>query len=168
MCIRDRVHLEEVRASHGSAKEGLDKILSGQKKLEVAVFELEKHKAINTSRLENLAFDLERAKIGNQQRDEQIGGLKKNLTELQKEEEIQKIALEKLQEEADKRQTQIIQSESQLVEYQAKATKINRELDAKRNEFQLTTSMVENLEGFPESIRFLSKQKDWSLSLIHI
>ncbi len=154
--------LEEVRASHGSAKEGLDKILSGQKALEIEVFELEKQKAINTNRLENLAFDLERAKIGNEQRDVQAGDLKKSLGELQTEEEKQKTALEKLQEEADKRQTEIIQSEAQLVDFQAKATKINRELDAKRNEFQLTTSMVENLEGFPESIRFLSKQKDWS------
>ena len=35
------------------------------------------------------------------------------------------------------------------------------QLDARRNEYKLTKSMVENLEGFPESIKFLSKSKDW-------
>lgn len=154
--------LETVRNSHGSAKEGLDKILSAQKTLEIEVFELEKQKAINSNRLENLAYELERAEVGNQQRDEVVGNLKTSLVTLQKEEVVQKKGLSELQEEADRRQTQIIESEAQLVEYQAKATKINRELDQKKNEFQLTQSMVENLEGFPESIRFLSKQKEWS------
>src|SRR3984885_9341318 len=37
-----------------------------------------------------------------------------------------------------------------------------RKLDAKQNEYNLTKSMVDNLEGFPESIRFLKKNTDWS------
>jgi chromosome segregation protein len=37
----------------------------------------------------------------------------------------------------------------------------NRTLDARRNEYNLTKSLVDNLEGFPEAIRFLKKQKDW-------
>jgi chromosome segregation protein len=35
---------------------------------------------------------------------------------------------------------------------------INRTLDSKQNEFNLTKSLVENLEGFPESIKFLKKK----------
>jgi len=37
-----------------------------------------------------------------------------------------------------------------------------RKLDARQNEYNLTKSMVDNLEGFPESIRFLKKNTDWS------
>jgi chromosome segregation protein len=37
-----------------------------------------------------------------------------------------------------------------------------RKLDAKQNEYNLTKSMVDSLEGFPESIRFLKKNTDWS------
>ena len=33
----------------------------------------------------------------------------------------------------------------------------NRKLDAKQNEYNLTKGMIDNLEGFPESIRFLKK-----------
>ncbi len=38
----------------------------------------------------------------------------------------------------------------------------SRKLDAKQNEFNLTKSLVESLEGFPESIKFLKKNTDWS------
>jgi chromosome segregation protein len=40
--------------------------------------------------------------------------------------------------------------------------KIRRDLDANKNELKLTKSMVDNLEGFPESIHFLTKQKEWN------
>ncbi len=36
-----------------------------------------------------------------------------------------------------------------------------RSLDAEQNEYNLTKSLVDNLEGFPESIRFLKKKADW-------
>ncbi len=41
-------------------------------------------------------------------------------------------------------------------------SKQSRQLDARQNEYNLTKSMVDNLEGFPESIRFLKKQADWA------
>jgi chromosome segregation protein len=37
-----------------------------------------------------------------------------------------------------------------------------RKLDAKQNEYNLTKSLVDNLEGFPESIRFLKKNTNWA------
>ena len=33
-------------------------------------------------------------------------------------------------------------------------TETGRKLDARQNEYQLTKSLVENLEGFPETIKF--------------
>jgi len=41
-------------------------------------------------------------------------------------------------------------------------TKVNRKYDAIRNEYNLTRSLVENLEGFPEAIKFLKKHSDWA------
>ncbi len=153
--------LEEVQTNHSSAKAGMDTIMATQKNLEVAVFELEKQKAINTNRLENLVYEKDQMEVGNQQRDEQVKELDGTLKTLLKKEGQQKETLEKLQEAADKRQTKIIESEGKLVEMEEKATKLNRELDSKKNEFQLTQSMVESMEGFPESIKFLSSQKEW-------
>ncbi len=33
----------------------------------------------------------------------------------------------------------------------------NRIIDSKQNEFNLTQSIIDNLEGFPEAIKFLKK-----------
>ena len=38
----------------------------------------------------------------------------------------------------------------------------SRKLDAKQNEYNLTKSLVDNLEGFPESIRFLKNNTEWA------
>src|SRR5690606_17214933 len=40
----------------------------------------------------------------------------------------------------------------------------SRMLDAKQNEYNLIKSLVDNLEGFPESIRFLRKHANWKKS----
>lgn len=38
---------------------------------------------------------------------------------------------------------------------------LNRSIDQKQNEFNLTKSLVDNLEGFPEAIKFLKKNAEW-------
>ncbi len=37
-----------------------------------------------------------------------------------------------------------------------------RKLDARQNEYNLTKSLVDNLEGFPEAIKFLKKKVNWN------
>jgi chromosome segregation protein len=39
--------------------------------------------------------------------------------------------------------------------------KTSRGLDARSNEYNLTKSLVDNLEGFPESVKFLKKEASW-------
>ena len=41
-------------------------------------------------------------------------------------------------------------------------TKLNRAQDATQNEYTLTRSLVDNLEGFPEAIKFLKKNDRWT------
>ena len=38
---------------------------------------------------------------------------------------------------------------------------VNRNLYAKQNEYSLTKSLIDNLEGFPEAIKFLKKKSQW-------
>ncbi len=57
---------------------------------------------------------------------------------------------------------QIAETENEITQLKDAITKESRKLDAKQNEYNLTKSMVDNLEGFPESIRFLKKNTDWA------
>ena len=56
-----------------------------------------------------------------------------------------------------------IKSNSKTVELiKEELVQINRKLDARQNEYNLTKSLVDNLEGFPEAIKFLKKQQGWA------
>ena len=62
----------------------------------------------------------------------------------------------------NKLQLQIKETESELGVVQEGIIREGRKLDARQNEYNLTKSMVDNLEGFPESIRFLKKNTEWA------
>jgi chromosome segregation protein len=83
---------------------------------------------------------------------EKLEGLSKEKTELYNQlthsEEALKASIEK--------------AETEIQEMKDRFAKESRKLDAKQNEFNLTKSLVESLEGFPESIKFLKKNTDWS------
>ncbi len=59
-------------------------------------------------------------------------------------------------------QQQVKAAEDEAATLQESIIREGRKLDARQNEYNLTKSMVDNLEGFPESIRFLKKNTDWS------
>lgn len=69
------------------------------------------------------------------------------------------LMLEKQEEVKEK----ILASQSQIEQYRNQLIEENRSLDAKRNEHQLLKSLVDSLEGYPESIKYLSKNKDWNV-----
>lgn len=154
--------LKAVKVEHGSAKSELDEILKGQQSVEKELFELEKQKAINANRLDNLAFEKSQSATATTTRLEEKEKLKKQVKDLEQSEEEQKLLLESLTTEADQRQTSILEADRELDQLRQKMTTINRQLDARKNEYKLTQSMVESMEGFPESIKFLSGQKAWS------
>ena len=73
--------------------------------------------------------------------------LSKQVNELSSREEQHRVALEQTEIKANDLKDQVY--------------KTNRLLDAKQNEYNLTKSLVENLEGFPESVKFLKKNAQW-------
>ncbi|MBR9919479.1 MAG: chromosome segregation protein SMC [Bacteroidetes bacterium] len=154
-------NLKQVQEEHGSLKSDLDSIMDRQQQAERAVFEMEKQRAINNNQAQNLENEQERLTIEQSGRQKEVDVLLQKLKELKTLEKEYQGNLETLELAENKRQEAIEQAEKQLEEYTNQIRDINRKLDAKRNEYKLTKSMVENLEGFPESIKFLSQHKSW-------
>ncbi|PSR12686.1 MAG: chromosome segregation protein SMC [Bacteroidetes bacterium] len=153
--------LVKIRESHGAIKANLDSVVSEQQQVERQVFELEKKRAINQSQIDNFNQQRERntQDIETRRADmEELGGRLQALEE--KEAEARKVVEAKELAE-EQRQQHVKDAETRLEDLNQQRIKVNRSLDAKRNEFKLTKSMIESLEGFPESIRFLSQNKDW-------
>lgn len=49
-------------------------------------------------------------------------------------------------------------------EAREKLMKLNRDFDGRQNELNLTKGLVENLEGYPEALRFLKKSQNWVMN----
>jgi len=153
--------LNEIKEAHGSVKEDLDSVMKDQQAVEREVYELEKQKAVNSNQIQSAQLELERTEFDTRQRRVEVIELQNKMEKLEQEEQEKKAILDKLERAEEERQEKLQQAEAEHEELQKQISKINRELDARRNELKLTTSMIENLEGFPESIQFLSKNKEW-------
>ena len=155
--------LSQIRESHSQLKAGLDEVMQEQQKVERKLYELEKDKAVNNNQIDSLNNDLQRLDEEVKNRIAEGQNLNTLIAELDKRQEKEKAALTALELAEDKRQEEVTKVEAEIEELNKKVQAIHRELDAKRNEYKLTKSMVESLEGFPESIRFLNNAKEWSL-----
>ncbi|MCF8244390.1 MAG: chromosome segregation protein SMC [Saprospiraceae bacterium] len=154
--------LSDIRQSHGEMKAGLDAIMQNQQQVERELYELEKSKAVNTNQIENLRHDIAHGEEEVKNRTTETESLRSKIKELEKEEAERRASVEALEQTEEKRREAIAEGETKLDDLKSRVQKIHRELDAKRNEYKLTKSMVESLEGFPESIRFLSSAKNWT------
>ncbi len=152
---------EEIGQQHGSLKSGLDEIVQQQQALEKRIFELEKQKAIHANQIENAELEIARLGERDKARKGEVLDLQNQLKTIEEEERRKQKELQILQQAEEERKREIHRLETQIDELLKKIQKVNRSLDAKRNEYQLTKSMIDKLEGFPESIKFLNQNKEW-------
>lgn len=153
--------LETIKAGHSSLKGRLDEGLQQQQAEERKIFELEKRRAISKNQVDNFRFQVERNTAEMEERRGEKESLEAALATLEAEEAEALKDLEKL-EHAETERREALEAVTETVEQlQNEQQKINRGLDARRNEYKLTKSMIDSLEGFPESIRFLSQSKEW-------
>ncbi|MEM6699872.1 MAG: AAA family ATPase, partial [Bacteroidota bacterium] len=152
---------KKIQQRHGNLRDNRDVILQQQQKAEQVLFELEKQKAINSNQVKSLEQEVVRHKMEIEQRSGQIGDVKEEIGLIDTQQDDQQTQLQQLEFAKQQRQKKIEELTTKMEALRSEQSKINRKLDAKRNEFQLTKSMIDNFEGFPESIRFLSSPKNW-------
>lgn len=125
-------------------------------------YELEKSIEFADTQRQDLENELKKAQVATEDQTVFLGNFEKKLDQLDV--EIQK--RERHISESEKLEAQleleiakkIIQSDA----HKEKLAELYRRLDARQNELNLTRALVENLEGFPEAVKFLRKNKSWS------
>ena len=154
--------LDEIKNNHTEAKNLMDNILLEQNKFEKSVVDLEKLKAVNQSQIDNLSKANETQQNELNQIMISMDSLSSEVDKLLVDELTQQEFIKGIDNKEQIRLEKLAQLEIQKDIHNQDLVKIRRELDASRNELKLTKSMVDNLEGFPESIHFLTKQKEWN------
>ena len=72
--------------------------------------------------------------------------------------------LQQLQEHHERTKEHILETQSQLEGLRNQLADESRKLDAKKNEHDLLKSLIDSMEGYPESVKFLHNNQNWNSS----
>ncbi len=141
---------EEVNAVAQLHRNKQDEVFHHKKEIEIKEIQLTALK----QELEKTASDTSEKSASLLEFEKKIGELESDLNAKSKQ-------LDKLKQEEENLQARIESTEKTIEVIREEQTQLNRQLDAKQNEYNLTKSMIDNLEGFPEAIKFLRKESGW-------
>jgi chromosome segregation protein len=124
-------------------------------------FQLSKDIEIKDIQLKSMIGELNKTSEDSHQQSANLEEFQLRLNQISKEREEANSIFEKLRDSEGKLKERKETTEQKISTTKEELTLINRKLDAKQNEFNLTKSLVDNLEGFPEAIKFLKKNPQW-------
>jgi chromosome segregation protein len=127
-------------------------------------FEAEKKVAIADTSMQNLQRSISQIIEESETRGNQIKQLTEERTTKETELETKKIDLGQLNEQHEFTKEQIFSTQALLEGLRNELADENRKLDAKKNEYDLLKSMIDSMEGYPDSVKFLHKNQDWNVA----
>ncbi|XOV95084.1 MAG: chromosome segregation protein SMC [Bacteroidota bacterium] len=125
------------------------------------VFQLNKDIDIREVQLETLKAELNKSQQDTTQQSQDLEAFSSKLEDITKEKTTKTESHKALKEKEDHLNSKIESCQQRIDLLRDELTNLNRQLDRLQNEYSLTKSLVDNLEGFPEAIKFLKKNKDW-------
>ena len=124
-------------------------------------FQINKEIEIKDIQLKSMMSELSKTSEDTSEKSANIEEFKNRLNEIAQEKSAKQKVYDELKLSEETLKEQIADTEEKIAKHKEELTKINRTLDARQNEFSLTKSLVDNLEGFPEAIKFLKKNPQW-------
>lgn len=153
---------EEEKAKNEVLKnEGEELNLSFTNKKE-EVYQLIKSLEIKSIQVSALKQELEKAATDTSTKTENLQNFEKRIAEIDLEKKEKQEQYDYLKSKDEELKNRVAHSEKTIEVIREEMTQVNRKLDASQNEYNLTKSLVDNLEGFPEAIKFLKKETSWS------
>ncbi len=154
--------INELRTEQQKSKSSLDKLNIENNELQNQVYKLEKEIAILNIQKEALHQESSRNMADTESKENELNEFNKVIYELNEQLQTKQKHYLLKKEFEDELELQIRNSTELIKEKKEILNQEGRILDSKQNEYNLTKSMIDNLEGFPESIRFLKKNAGWT------
>jgi chromosome segregation protein len=129
--------------------------------LKEKVYQLGKEQEIKQIQLSTLKQELERTSSDDSSQEASLVDFEEKLIELKSELDTAIQAFEAMKAKQEDLDQKIEETNRVIEMIREELTTSSRKLDSKQNEYNLTKSLVENLEGFPEAIKFLKKNNSW-------
>ncbi|MBA2499895.1 MAG: chromosome segregation protein SMC [Chitinophagaceae bacterium] len=140
----------------------LDDLRSEYQRMQREQFDAEKKVAVADTSIQNMQRTIQQVEQDREQREAQRETLATQLQADEKELGVNKITLDQLQQHHENTKEQILQTQSVLEDLRNELADENRTLDSKKNEHDLLKSLIDSMEGYPDSVKFLHKNTDWS------
>lgn len=153
-----KAEYEEQKKTTASLQAEADSFRQAQREKQEASFQINKAVEIREIQVSSFKQELDRTATDTSKQSASLVEFEKKLVELQEEINKRNGSLEELKKEEEDTLSRISSMEKTIEMIREEMTSISRKLDARQNEYNLTKSLVENLEGFPEAIKFLKKK----------
>lgn len=140
----------------------LDTFRSEYQQVQRSQFDAEKKVAVADTSVQNLQRAIGQIEEERKQREDQRHHLDEERLLKEKELNIKKVDLEQLQQHQENTKEQILQTQSIVETLRNELAVETRKLDAKKNEHDLLKSMIDSMEGYPDSVKFLHNNNNWN------
>jgi len=156
-----RTAVDDRRKAFDEKKLVLEQMRNEYQQRQRSQFDAEKKVAIADSSVMNMQRSMQQVLDEKTQRANQITQLSTEKTETEEKLGTKQEELQDLIAKHEEVKSKILQSQEQMETLRAKLVEENRKLDSRRNEHDLLKSLVDSLEGYPDSIKFLKKNREW-------
>lgn len=154
--------LDELRVQQQSSKAAVDSLVKENNELQNQLYNSEKELTVLNIQKDALSQEISRNTTDTETKEAELNEFNTAIAKIEEHLHTKTKALEELLQFEEHLQLQIITSEELIAHHKEKISGESRKTDAKQNEYNLIKSLVDNLEGFPESIRFLKKSTGWA------
>ncbi|MCW3093451.1 MAG: smc [Ferruginibacter sp.] len=154
--------VEDKRRIFDEKRSSIDSLRRENQAIQRNQFEAEKKVAVADTGIQNIQRTIAQIQDEKSQRQGQLQQLEAERKVKADELEQRKLDLQQLQEQHEFTKEQIFQTQNQLEALRAELAGENRKLDSKKNEYALLKSLVDSMEGYPESVKFLHKNQNWN------
>ncbi|MGY3055141.1 chromosome segregation protein [Pedobacter sp. UYEF25] len=150
-------HLDQLRTQQQNGKNEIDEFSKIISTLEKQVYEAQKEIDIFNIQKDALKQESNRTEIDTESKTKEIAAFGDALKNIDAQLLAKTNELNQLTDEEELLKKNRVEAENILETIKEKLQKENRNKDSKQNEYNLTKSLVDNLEGFPESIKYIKK-----------
>ncbi len=154
--------VEDKRRVFDEKRGSIDALRRDNQAIQRNQFEAEKKVAVADTSIQNLQRTIVQIQEEKTQRQLQLQQLEVERKVKADELEQRKVDLRQLQDQHEFTKEQILQTQNKLEALRTGLAGESRKLDSRKNEYALLKSLVDSMEGYPESVKFLNKNPNWN------
>jgi chromosome segregation protein len=154
--------LDEKRQVYDERRAELDNTRGALQALQRNQFDAEKQVAVADTSIANLQRSIAQLQDEQEMRRADIQKVEREKEQREEEERDKKQFLDQLRQQHEQTKEQILAGQGELEKLRTQLMEENRKFDQKKNEFDLLKSLIDSMEGYPDSVKFLHNNPNWN------